>query len=103
MWKKFIILTGVGLMAAAALFVLFGFAKISQAGVKEYGELRNRGIPVMLADSLSISDVQPNSAPNNLDTPIIVFGTGFSATISGTVVITPPVVLLDDIALPEAT
>jgi photosystem II stability/assembly factor-like uncharacterized protein len=44
--------------------------------------------------SLEVTSVDPNTAPNDLDTPILIGGAGFSAT---------PVVYLGDTALTEVT
>lgn len=47
----------------------------------------------------SITRINPNSAPNNLDTLLTINGTNFTAELSGTVVIAPPRVYLDDVVL----
>jgi len=54
------------------------------------------------SDAPLVTGVSPPSAPNDLDTPVVITGTGFAAIISGTQVITPPLAylgetLLDDI------
>jgi photosystem II stability/assembly factor-like uncharacterized protein len=53
-----------------------------------------------LADPIIIS-VNPETSPNDVDTSILIYGTGFTATISGTQVITTPLVYLGEDALPN--
>lgn len=43
-----------------------------------------------------VTGVAPNSGPNDLDTPIVITGTGFAAVLSGDLVVTPPTVRLGD-------
>lgn len=50
-----------------------------------------------------VTGVDPSSAPNDLDTPIVVTGTGFSAGLSGTLVITQPMAYLGDTALEDVS
>ncbi len=50
-----------------------------------------------------IISVEPSTAPNDLDTVIIISGTGFSATITNTQVITQPTVVLGNVQLNDAT
>lgn len=52
---------------------------------------------------LIITTVHPASAPNDFDTPIVITGTGFTAEISGTLVITPPVAILGETTLVDVT
>ena len=51
--------------------------------------------------NLTVTGVDPSSAPNDLDTSIVITGTGFSAGLSGTLVITQPTVHLGETALVE--
>ncbi len=53
--------------------------------------------------SLTVSAVQPDTAPNDIDTPILIHGTGFTATLLGTEVITAPIVYLGDRTLAEVS
>jgi photosystem II stability/assembly factor-like uncharacterized protein len=53
--------------------------------------------------SLTVSAVEPDSAPNDIDTPILIHGTGFTATLLGTEVITAPIVYLGDSQLAEVS
>ena len=53
--------------------------------------------------SLTVSAVQPDTAPNDIDTPIVIHGTGFTATLLGTQVITAPIVYLGDSKLAEVS
>jgi photosystem II stability/assembly factor-like uncharacterized protein len=47
--------------------------------------------------------VDPVSAPNDLDTPIVITGTGFTAGLSGTLVITQPIAYLEGTVLADVT
>jgi photosystem II stability/assembly factor-like uncharacterized protein len=49
----------------------------------------------------TVTEVYPSSSTNDLDTEIVITGTGFTAEFSDTTVITPPTVLLDGTSLPE--
>jgi photosystem II stability/assembly factor-like uncharacterized protein len=51
--------------------------------------------------SLTVTAVDPAVAPNDLDTPIIITGTGFTAELSGTLVITQPTAYLGATALED--
>jgi photosystem II stability/assembly factor-like uncharacterized protein len=53
--------------------------------------------------SPTVTQVDPTSAPNDLDIPIVITGTGFTAELSGTLVITPPAAYLGDTALVDVT
>lgn len=54
-------------------------------------------------DLPTVSTVSPSSAYNNLDTSLVISGTGFSAVLSGTQPITIPEVYLGDLPLGEVT
>ena len=60
-----------------------------------------RAAPAKSVDSLTVASVDPDSAPNDVDSPIVIHGTGFTATLSGTQVITAPTVTLGDNELAE--
>ena len=81
------------LFALILLITLFGFA----------GKTRNvvNAAPLGATTSPIITSVQPDSAPNDVDSPIVIQGTGFTATISGTEVITAPAVYLGDTELAD--
>jgi photosystem II stability/assembly factor-like uncharacterized protein len=51
------------------------------------------------ASAPTVSAVSPALAPNNLDTTLVITGSGFGRVLSGTVVLTEPSVLLDGFAL----
>ena len=79
--------------ATTALFVLLGLLGGIGSGIST---------PALAAPlSLSVTAVDPAVAPNDIDTPIVIQGTGFTATLSGTVVITAPTVTLGDNVLPN--
>ncbi|MEJ2209609.1 MAG: IPT/TIG domain-containing protein, partial [Anaerolineae bacterium] len=83
------------MIAAAMLFALMGMmVSAISADV----------VPVLAAPlSPSVTSVSPNSVSNDVNVPIVIDGSGFTATLSGTVVITPPLVYLDDVALADPT
>ncbi len=54
------------------------------------------------AGSLMILGTSPSAAPNNFDTTIVITGTDFQVTVSGSLVLTAPTVRLGEIVLPLA-
>ncbi len=98
MKSKILTLSLVILAALFAVTALFWFAGDTRAAITtdlEGGPKLRLGLNLPgLADAPTITAVQPNSAPNDVDTPIVIQGTGFTATISGTEVITAPAVYL---------
>jgi len=94
MKDKFLGLSIVSLLVFSALSALFWFVGETRAAVN-YAELEG------LTSSPLVSAVQPNSAPNDIDTPIVIQGSGFTATLSGTQVISAPMIYLGDRELPE--
>jgi photosystem II stability/assembly factor-like uncharacterized protein len=96
--RRFVRVTAMCLMIAMAalLILLYLLNRISSEVSK-----------VALAapgDDPTVTGVDPSSAPNDLNTPITITGSGFAAGLSGTLtlVITPPTVYLGDLALGEA-
>jgi photosystem II stability/assembly factor-like uncharacterized protein len=79
--------------ALLALTALFWFAGETRAAV-ESADLPGLEDLEGLNNSPTITAVQPHSAPNDITTDIVIQGTGFTATISGTEVITAPMVYL---------
>jgi len=51
--------------------------------------------------ALTVTAVEPSSIPNDRDASIVITGTGFTAALSGTQVITPPTVLLNTTELAD--
>lgn len=47
--------------------------------------------------------IDPTGAPNDLNTEVVIAGTGFSAGVSGTVIITQPIVQLGNVTLADAS
>jgi hypothetical protein len=50
-----------------------------------------------------VTSMQPSSAPNDVDTPVFISGTGFVAMLSGTLVMTSPLVYLGPTGLEDVT
>ena len=61
-----------------------------------------RAAPVM-TETPVVTGVSPDAAPNDVDTDVTIHGSGFSAVLSGTQVITPPAVWLGDTPLAAVT
>ncbi len=78
------------------LTTLFWFSAGTRAavGAKDFPAYK-------LQEDISITDVQPSAAPNDEHTLIAIQGSGFSATIRGTQVLTVPLVYLGDVELPD--
>ncbi len=57
--------------------------------------------PVEAGESPTVTAVDPIAAPNDVDSAIVIHGTGFTATLTGTQVITVPTVYLGDSELAE--
>jgi len=60
----------------------------------------DEGVKASNLTTPTVTAVDPSQAPNDVDTPIVIQGTGFTATLSGTAVITAPTVALGEGALP---
>jgi photosystem II stability/assembly factor-like uncharacterized protein len=86
------------LIAVVALITLFGtFDKIEMG-------MRSKALAAPVAsDPPVVSAVHPISALNDLDIPITITGTGFTAGLSDTLVITQPTAYLGDNALVDVT
>ncbi len=89
MKRKILTLTMSIFSALMAITALFWFAGETRAAV-------NKDL-----EGLAITTIQPNTAPNDVDTPIVIQGTGFTATISGTEVITAPTIYLGETELAD--
>lgn len=75
-------------LAILALLITFAFVVNTHARVHA-ADLQG------LDNTPTVTDIQPNTAPNDLDTLVVISGTDFTAGMSGTQVITPPMVYLD--------
>ena len=80
-------------LTIGALFLLLDWMGDMRAGIATSARAASL--------SLSVTAVNPNTAPNDVDTPIVIRGTGFTATLSGTEVLTAPVVYLGETALAD--
>jgi photosystem II stability/assembly factor-like uncharacterized protein len=83
--------------ALAAVFVLFWLVGNIRAGISN---------PVLAAqaavvESPTVDSLSPSASPNDVDTPIVIHGSGFTATLSGTQVISAPTVFLGESQLAE--
>jgi photosystem II stability/assembly factor-like uncharacterized protein len=76
--------------ALAAVFMLFLLMGDIRSGIAAQ-PLAASAKPV---DSPTVTSVDPKAAPNDVDSAIVIHGTGFTATLSGTQVITAPIVTL---------
>jgi photosystem II stability/assembly factor-like uncharacterized protein len=86
--------------ATTALLILFWVMGTIRSGIS---------ITVLAAprlsgtNSLKVSAVHPNTAPNDVDIDITITGDGFTAELTDTTVITLPAAYLEDIALAEVS
>jgi len=95
MRKQWFAITITVATATTALLVLFWLMGDISSGIST---------PALAAPlSLTVTAVDPAVAPNDIDTPIVIQGTGFTATLSGTEVITAPTVYLGDEGLTDVT
>jgi hypothetical protein len=100
--KKWFALTLTVASATIALLVLFGLMGNAGLGIPGPALARSAERDDAAAPlSLTVTAVDPTVAPNDLDTPIIITGTGFTAELSGTLVITQPTAYLGATALED--
>ena len=100
MKKQWLAITITVATATTALLMLFwwmgdissGISTPALAAPAEQGAL-----------SPTVTAVDPTGAPNDLDTPIVITGTGFSAGLSGTLVITQPTAYLGATSLEDVS
>lgn len=59
--------------------------------------------PKSLNTAPTVTAIVPNTTPNDLDTSVVISGTGFVAVLSGTLVMTSPLAYLGDTALEEVS
>jgi photosystem II stability/assembly factor-like uncharacterized protein len=84
-----------GFVTMLLLFVL----GIQAQGKHSPGITRlNSAAPQVVTPTILL--VHPQQSPNNLDTTIVITGTGFQAELTGTLVLTEPSVYLNDFVLP---
>ena len=97
MKKQWFVITITVATAITALFVLFWWVGDTASGISTSA----LAAPAEAADSPTVTAVDPAVAPNDLDTPIAITGTGFTAGMSGTLVITQPTAYLGVTALED--
>ncbi|MGD8753490.1 MAG: hypothetical protein PVG14_18830, partial [Anaerolineales bacterium] len=94
--KRIITVVLVSLSSLLVLILLFAFMGSTRSSVAQ------RAMAASLKpDLLTISQVIPSSAPNDIDSAILIQGSGFTATISGTQMVSAPTVYLGEHALPQ--
>ena len=89
-------------IAALAIALIFAFLVAFGLVLGSGNHAAEARAEVGLRELLAVTDVEPDIVPNDLDTAIVISGTGF-AVITGTYVITPPAVFLGEIRLPDIT
>ena len=95
MRRRWFMTMGTISVSVAALLLLMGLMATTTA-------IPNPVLAALLqAIPPTVTSVVPDSAPNDMDTSIIVTGTNFTAGLSGTLVVTPPTVYLGDIPLED--
>jgi photosystem II stability/assembly factor-like uncharacterized protein len=80
----------------AALTLLFSFPDRAGAWVTQKALMAN-----LLTSAPTVTGVSPATAPNDLNTPIVISGTNFTAELSGTQVLTVPLVYLGNARLED--
>ena len=73
--------------AITTLFVLFWWMGETASGISSPAQAAPAEL---VALSLIVTDVDPRVAPYDLDTPIVITGTGFTVELSGKLFITKP-------------
>jgi len=98
MEKRWFVTMSAILVSMAALFILMGLMESTTITVPN---------PVLAAPleviTPTVTGVDPDSAPNDIDTPIVIAGADFTAALSGTLVITPPTAYLGNTVLEDVT
>jgi photosystem II stability/assembly factor-like uncharacterized protein len=85
------------LISVTMLLVMFCVLATGGSGVA------STALAAPMQTSPAVTQVDPASAPNDLDISIAITGTGFTAGLSGTLVITPPTAYLGETALADVT
>ena len=98
MKKQWFAITITVATATTALLVLFWWMGTISSGISTPALAAPADQGVL---SPTVTDVDPTGAPNDLDTPMVITGTGFSAELSGTLVITQPTVYLGAVSLED--
>ena len=98
MRKQLFAIIAIVLTASTALFVLVDFMPNTSPSIL-------RSAQAASADVITptVTAIDPASAPNDLDTPVIITGTDFTAELSGTLVLTSPIAYLGSTALTNVT
>ncbi len=96
MKKRLLLLVMTILIAMTALFILLGSVGST---IPSLSMSALAAPPEVIIPTVTIVD--PTSAPNDIDTPIVITGTNFAAILSGTMVITPPTTYLGSTALED--
>lgn len=96
MTRKLFVCAGSFVTAAILLFGLFLVLTMTSPGAIGAATARPLSAP-------AITWVDPSSAPNNLDTTLLISGAGFTVETSGTQVITAPRVFLGETVLEQIT
>jgi photosystem II stability/assembly factor-like uncharacterized protein len=89
-------------MAGLSLIVLALFLNTPAQGQEPQASVQSRR-PAIRQDPPTILAISPDEASNNLDTTIVITGTGFQAVMSSTQVLTVPAIGLGDFDLPDVS
>ena len=89
----------VGVILISMTMLLVTFCVLERVGPG----VASPALASLLQSTPTIAWVDPVSAPNDLDIPIIITGSGFTAGLSGTLVITQPMAYLGNTALNDVT
>ncbi|HTP10866.1 MAG TPA: IPT/TIG domain-containing protein [Anaerolineae bacterium] len=86
----------VGIVLSPIVCLILLFSSLQGAGLSSRVWAANAH-----ANAPSVNEIVPNSAPNDLDTSIIITGSDFTAQLSGTQIMTVPVVSIGKVILPD--
>ena len=103
MKKRWSAVTIATLLSLALLFVLLGVLAENSGhlAIPVLAAAPSQGRATSTVTTPTVTAVEPSQVPNDIATPIVIYGTGFTATLSGTVVLTAPTVVLGENLLPD--
>jgi photosystem II stability/assembly factor-like uncharacterized protein len=103
MKKRWLKVTLTIALSTTTLFVLLGLMKENRNSLSTQvlAASTNWETTASTPTTPTVMAVDPSMNPNDIDTPVVIQGSNFTATISGTVILTTPTAYLGDQALME--
>jgi photosystem II stability/assembly factor-like uncharacterized protein len=101
MKKRWFAVTITIALSITTLFMLLGLVKENRSRffIPALAAAPDGGVKALTPTTPTVTAVDPSMNPNNIDTPVVIRGSNFTATISGTVILTTPTAYLGDQAL----